>query len=213
MVAFGALYVLYLFSEKDQSTGDQKYRRMTERHYKRTTPCSTQNCRSREREKPNAAPITTNHCSDAVYLNGPSIDESVYQTPPSTSVSPPQRTHHQHTQAANSTQVALAGKLPHKCQSPSRIDHDDEKPTLENAVANLTLETLCSECHGEGRGRGVWYKCTTCTELILCSECENRGLHDHHVMIRISSAASPVPQMNNSNSIETTQNYNRVFRR
>jgi len=54
---------------------------------------------------------------------------------------------------------------------------------------------LCSECQGEGRG--VWYKCTTCNDFLLCSECENRGLHDHHIMVRISAAKLP-STVNNS---------------
>lgn len=45
---------------------------------------------------------------------------------------------------------------------------------------------LCSECQGEGRG--VFYSCTICKNYFLCSDCENRGLHDQHIMVRVTSA-------------------------
>uniref|UniRef100_A0A915JN30 ZZ-type domain-containing protein n=1 Tax=Romanomermis culicivorax TaxID=13658 RepID=A0A915JN30_ROMCU len=43
----------------------------------------------------------------------------------------------------------------------------------------------CNQCRGEGRG--VWYKCTVCQDFLLCSDCENRGLHDHHIMVRLTN--------------------------
>lgn len=48
---------------------------------------------------------------------------------------------------------------------------------------------FCSECHGEGRG--VFYSCTVCKNYFLCSDCENRGVHDQHIMVRVSSGVSP----------------------
>lgn len=54
------------------------------------------------------------------------------------------------------------------------------------ASSNAAINSiLCCECHGEGRG--VWYKCTVCADFYLCSDCENRGLHDQHIMVRLSS--------------------------
>lgn len=56
------------------------------------------------------------------------------------------------------------------------------------AAATGTLAIVCSECRGEGRG--VWYRCTVCVDFYLCSDCENRGLHDQHIMVRITSATA-----------------------
>lgn len=34
---------------------------------------------------------------------------------------------------------------------------------------------------------GVWYRCTVCTSYMLCSECEHRGVHDEHIMMRVTA--------------------------
>uniref|UniRef100_A0A914W169 PB1 domain-containing protein n=1 Tax=Plectus sambesii TaxID=2011161 RepID=A0A914W169_9BILA len=61
--------------------------------------------------------------------------------------------------------------------SPLVSNHHTSSPTTSNVV--------CSEC--QGSGRGVWYKCTCCNEFYLCSDCEHRGLHDQHIMVRTTT--------------------------
>lgn len=70
----------------------------------------------------------------------------------------------------------------------SELDGEPSSPVMTNHIGSTSSGILCSECQGEGRG--VWYKCTICSEFYLCSECENRGLHDQHIMVRITSATS-----------------------
>jgi len=53
----------------------------------------------------------------------------------------------------------------------------DGDPTLHRKA--------CSECHGGISG--IRYKCLTCPDYNLCSECTNKALHDEHPMIRIAS--------------------------
>lgn len=73
---------------------------------------------------------------------------------------------------------------PHRRQS--EMDGEPSSPVMTNHIGSTSSTVLCNECQGEGRG--VWYKCTVCNDFYICSECENRGLHDHHIMMRLMSS-------------------------
>jgi len=54
----------------------------------------------------------------------------------------------------------------------------EEDPTLYRWV-------VCDGCEGEIRV--IRFKCLTCPDYDLCSECIDKGIHDEHPMIRITS--------------------------
>ena len=52
---------------------------------------------------------------------------------------------------------------------------------------------ICDEC--QENIVGLRYKCLYCSNYDLCKECESTGIHDHHIMLRISSPNSTVSNM------------------
>jgi hypothetical protein len=46
-------------------------------------------------------------------------------------------------------------------------------------------------CNGLGcRNRsslGTWYKCVECQDFVLCKRCADRGSHDYHLMLRVTT--------------------------
>uniref|UniRef100_A0A915KPY0 ZZ-type domain-containing protein n=1 Tax=Romanomermis culicivorax TaxID=13658 RepID=A0A915KPY0_ROMCU len=53
-------------------------------------------------------------------------------------------------------------------------------------ISGVAISRTCHECEGSSK-RGVWYSCTVCADYFLCTDCENRGLHDKHSMIRTTT--------------------------
>lgn len=199
-------HLLNKFLEKE--INDQKYRKMTDRHYKRANQVQPPHSTARSRDRGvdgKQCPIivNSNHCGQDIAGQHP-MDDSLYQTPPSTSTSPPIMIN---TVSYGQHSAAISPHSPPQNASTGYHGRRLESPT--------TVPTKCSECQGEGRG--VWYKCTTCFDFFLCSECENKGLHDHHIMVRISSgrgaASSPIANNASPGGYSSAYNNHNVCKR
>lgn len=60
---------------------------------------------------------------------------------------------------------------------------------------NHVHRVQCDECAARGFDdpiAGVRYKCAVCDHYDLCSKCERRGLHDHHIMLRFGRIADKI---------------------
>ncbi|KAH7726155.1 Ref(2)P protein [Aphelenchoides avenae] len=62
-------------------------------------------------------------------------------------------------------------------------------PKVRNG--NRTHAAQCDQC-GVEPIVGVRYKCAVCEDYDLCLKCEERGLHDHHLMLRFGRVADKV---------------------
>jgi len=103
-------------------------------------------------------------------------------------------------------------KEPDGSESTPSSPTDGERNNTPSAKAQRQMNgiTVCSECDGEGRGvcahahlhrscvTGVWYKCTVCTAYLLCSECEHSGVHDEHIMMRVTATSPTAAGVNAS---------------
>ena len=82
----------------------------------------------------------------------------------------------------------------------------DAKKADQDSQVHQSIE--CDAC-GKNPIQGVRFKCAICPDYDLCEDCEKKGVHPEHAMIKIRkpsmAPAKIVCQMNNSQQAPNQQ--------
>ena len=68
----------------------------------------------------------------------------------------------------------------------------EEAAKSSNAAGEVHTGVVCDSCEKEVAG--FRYKCCVCADYDLCGDCEARGMHPGHNMIRIATPENAWPR-------------------
>lgn len=100
-----------------------------------------------------------------------------------------------HDQSNGTSDLTTSTKHADSGASTSSGVVEESNETMKESSEECHMEQqqmmviVCSECRGQPN-RGVIFQCTVCQNVFLCSECENRGIHDEHIMLRLKANAN-----------------------
>ncbi|XP_012280423.1 sequestosome-1 [Orussus abietinus] len=69
-----------------------------------------------------------------------------------------------------------------------RVQSDSPKTTIQTTDTGPAILHVGIECNGcDGNVKGFRYKCLECKDFDLCQDCESKGQHAEHCMIRLNT--------------------------